>query len=336
MAEIKLLDCTLRDGGYINNWNFGKDNIKYIVQSIAEANVEIIELGFLRDEIGSKDRAVWNQMEKASEYVMKNMSCSYAVMLESFNLFPLNKIPDSRDTDIDIIRVICWRKLQNECIDYCRRLINKGYKVCIQPDRVNQYSIEEFKKMCEAYMQIDPYAIYVVDSNGFLSQKEILKYLYAAEEVLPEQINIGYHGHNSLLQAEGSAELFVESIKNRNIMIDGSVYGIGRASGNLNIEIFAKYLNENFNKKYNISKFVEIYQYCIKDIYEKCGWGYSMESYLSSTYRCNPNYASILNKNYNLTMCEIEKIIMMLSEEDKVITNRDIIPKLVKSVLGER
>lgn len=333
MSKIKLLDCTLRDGGYINNWKFGKENIKSIAQSIAESNIEIIELGFLRDEEYFEDRTVWNQIEKISEFIPKGKNILHAVMIESFNPFPINKIPDCQNTEIDIIRVICWKKLQNECLDYCRELVNKGYKVCIQPDRVNQYSSEEFKQLCEVYSTIEPYAIYVVDSNGFLSQKEILNYLMIAAETLPDNIYIGYHGHNSIMQAEGAAELFVESIKNRNIIIDGSVFGIGRASGNLNVEIFAKYLNENFEKEYNISKLVEVYQKFIKEIYEKYRWGYSMESYLSSAYRCNPNYATILRRDYYLEESDIEKIIMMLSEEDKVITNREIIPNLVENLL---
>lgn len=333
MSDIMLLDCTLRDGGYINNWDFGKENIRYIARTVQKANVEIIELGFLRDEAYIESRAVWNRIEKLREFIDRAGNTMYAIMGECFNPFPVSKVPNRENTDIDIIRVICWKKLQNEAIEYCKGLIDKGYKVCIQPDRVNQYSIDEFKQICEVYSKINPYAVYVVDSNGFLSQKEILKYLMAADEVLPDNIKLGYHGHNSLLQAEGAAELFVESIKDHDIIVDGSIYGIGRASGNLNIEVFAKYLNENFDKNYDISKFVEVYQKCIKNIYENHRWGYCIESFLSSTYRCNPNYANILSNDYNLMPCDIEKILVMLSAQDKVITNREIIPELVEKLL---
>lgn len=332
MKEIKLLDCTLRDGGYINNWEFGEDNIRNIILNMLVSGTEIIEIGFLRDESYSPNRAVWNDIKTTEKFFPKERKALISLMGEIFNPFPIEKVPDHYEGGVDILRIICWRKLEIEALKYCKALSNKGYKVCIQPDRVNQYTIDEFKILCEKYSKINPYAIYVVDSNGFLSQKEIMAYLTAADSVLPGNIRLGYHGHNSILQAEGAAELFADAGFTRDIIIDGSVFGIGRASGNLNIEIFAKYLNENHEKDYDISCFLKVFETCIKNLYEKKGWGYSMESYLSSLYRCNPNYATILKDDYNLIPSEIEKGIKMLSDVDKIITNAAIIPKIVKEL----
>lgn len=333
MSKIRVLDCTLRDGGYINNWEFGKENIKEITNLLSESNTEIIELGFLRDEANySSDRAVWNDMHEVEKFIPCNRKSLISVMGEIFNPYPLEKIPVYHEGGVDILRIICWRKMQNEAIKYCKSLIEKGYKVCIQPDRVNQYSLEDFKDLCVKYAEIKPYAIYVVDSNGFLSQNELLEYFKAADSVLPKEIKLGYHGHNSIMQAEGAAELFVDCNFDRDIIIDASVYGIGRASGNLNIEIFSKYLNENFDKNYNISSYLKIYENYIKPIYLKSPWGYSAESFLSSLYRCNPNYATILKKDYGLGIDKIEKVIKLLSDEDRVITNRSILPELVARI----
>lgn len=329
MGRIELLDCTLRDGGYINNWEFGEKIIKDVTKEINQSGVGIVEIGFLRDEETTNDRAVWNNLQDVKKYIPSERNALVSIMGEIFNPYPLDRIPIYNKDGVDVFRIICWRKLQKESMRYCKELIQKGYKVCIQPDRVNQYTIEEFKQLCTEYATIHPYAIYVVDSNGFLSQKEILKYMDAADSVLPKEIKLGYHGHNSIMQAEGAAELIVERGYSRDIIIDGSVYGIGRASGNLNIEILAKYLNENVNGNYNISCFLKVYDNCIKEIYEKNSWGYSIESYLSSLYRCNPNYASILHQEYDLTINQIEKVINMLSDEDKIITNRSILPELI-------
>lgn len=332
MGKVELLDCTLRDGGYINNWEFGDETIRNVSEKINQSGVEILELGFLRDEETNSNRAVWNDLNDVKKYIPADRRSLISVMGEIFNPYPLEKIPNRDENSVDILRIICWRKLKDEALIYCSELIKKGYKVCIQPDRVNQYSIDEFKQLCTEYAAINPYAIYVVDSNGFLSQREILEYMDAADSVLPRNIKLGYHGHNSIMQTEGAAELIVEKKYARDIIIDGSVYGIGRASGNLNIEIFAKYLNENSNGQYTISSFLEVFDNCIKQIYENSKWGYSMESYISSLYRCNPNYASILKKEYGLSINQIETVINMLSEEDKVITNRPILKELVRKV----
>lgn len=330
MGKCLLLDCTLRDGGYVNNWQFGDEVIKGTIKGLEESGVDIIEIGFLRDEMYNSDRAIFNDIIIPNKYISKKDNIQYSVMGEIFNAFPLDKLKNKSETNIDIIRIIVWKKMIPEAIEYCKKIVDKGYKVCIQPDRVNQYTITEFQEMVKKFSQINPYAIYVVDSNGVLCRKQLIEYLKAADEVLPYNIKLGYHGHNNLLQAEGTAENFVELELERDIIIDGTIRGIGRSSGNLNIEIFAKYLNDYYKTSYKIESFINLYSNYIHKIYEEKSWGYTFETFITSYKYCNPNYATILKNEYHLSYTEISGIIELLSETDKVITNRNGITNYIE------
>ena len=86
MSDVKLLDCTLRDGGYINNWAFGQHRIKGIIDNLAESRIEIVECGFIRRVRKDLDSSVFCSMQQMSEVIRpKKSSTQYAVMIEQHN-----------------------------------------------------------------------------------------------------------------------------------------------------------------------------------------------------------------------------------------------------------
>lgn len=323
MSEVLLLDCTLRDGGYTNNWMFGKECIEDFAGRMAKTGIDILEVGFIRNEECDINRSVWNDMDKVTSSIGgKESKIEYAVMAEVFNPLPADKIVNHTDDKMDIIRVIVWKRLLKEGFEYCKSLADKGYKVCIQPDRVNQYSKEEFRDMILMFNQMNPMAIYVVDSNGLLDKTELMEYFEIANQYLGENVKLGYHGHNNKLQALGAAEALVEKQFDRDIIIDASIFGIGRSSGNLNIEIFADYMNRHWNKNYDIKEMLALFDDYINPVYNNVKWGYSMETFITAINNCNPNYANFL-KEKGFNTAEIYDIVQSLSAQDKVIFNRN-------------
>lgn len=325
MGEVLLLDCTLRDGGYTNNWMFGENVIAEFSKRMSKTGIDILEVGFIRNENDCRDRAVWNDLDMVSESIKPlTDEVQYAVMAEMFNPLPIDRIAIHTEDKVSIIRVIVWKRLLKEGFEYCKQLIEKGYKVCVQPDRVNQYSPEEFRDMILLFNQIDPYAIYVVDSNGLLDKTELMGYFKIANEFLDSDIKLGYHGHNNKLQAIGAAEDLVEEQFNRDVIIDASIYGIGRSSGNLNIEIFAEYMNKHWGKKYDIREILSLYDDFIKPIFEQTSWGYSVGTFITAYHGCNPNYTNFF-KEKGITVPKFYDFIQNLSDHDKVIFNKELL-----------
>lgn len=330
MKEIKLLDCTLRDGGYINDWHFGKKAIDGTIELLEESNVDILELGFLKDEPYNQNRTVFNDMNQISDLILpKKDNVKYAAMIEVVNPIPLNKItPCSKDT-VDIIRVIVWKTKHDkdgntvdalqEGFEYCKGIVEKGYKLCVQPARVDQYSDEEFINMCKQFNQLKPLALYIVDSWGTQSKESLLPYLKLADKNLDKDIALGFHGHNNKMQAFETSKDFCIQKMDRTLFIDGSVYGIGRGAGNLNIELFAQWMNETYKTKYNTIPIIKIYDKYIKEIRNIHNWGYSVAHLLTANVNCNPGYADYYSNELHVADSDIKEIINMLSAEDKII-----------------
>lgn len=319
VKSLKFLDCTLRDGGYINDWRFGKKAIYDIREKLDEANVDIVEIGFIKDEPYDEDRTVFNDIEQVKKIVgKKKKDVLYAVMAEVVSPLPLDKLVPADKDGPDVIRVIVWKRMLQEGFEYCKGIVEKGYKLCVQPARVSQYSDEEFINMIRLFNQLNPMAIYVVDSWGTMYKDELLHYLALAHQNLKPGIAVGYHGHNNMMQAFDVACAFAEQDIDRDMIIDASVYGIGRGAGNLNSEIFAKWLNEKYGKTYDLDAFIYINDKYISEIYEQEQWGYSIPFFVTAKYNCNPNYANYYVKK-GLSGSEIEKCVSALSPDERII-----------------
>ena len=331
MNSINLLDCTLRDGGYINNWHFGEKGIADMTEKLCSTNVDIFEIGFLKNEPYDTNRTVFNDVDQITQLITpKKPGVQYAAMIEVVNPLPLEQLKPCDGKGIDIIRVIVWKTkhVRGEVVDaleegfaYCKGVVEKGYKLCVQPARVDQYSDEEFVAMVRRFSTLNPMAIYVVDSWGTQNPEHLLHYMHLADENMPSTIALGYHGHNNMMQALSAAQQMIHEEFDRDIIIDASVYGIGRGAGNLNLEIIAKYMNEACGKAYEIEPMIEVCETYIKSIFEEEAWGYSIPYFMTAKYNCNPNYATWFARQKGASVQNFIHVLKNLNSQDRIIFN---------------
>lgn len=343
---IRLLDCTLRDGGYVNNWNFGYDAICNILNLMLQTNVEIVEAGFVRDVVYDKDKAVFPNIKTLDKIMADNKistnGAEIAVMAEIANPIPLEKIEPAKETGVDIIRVIVWKTKHTidgqeidaleESLEYCKGIIAKGYRVCVQPNRTDQYSEDEFVRMLNMFSAIKPYAIYIVDSWGTMYSNHVMHYMKLADEILPASVRIGFHGHNNMMQVFSTAEKIVEADFNHEIILDGSVDGIGRGAGNLNLELIARYLNHEKCCNYKLKPMFEIYDTYIKPLRKLYTWGSSIPFMLSADKNVNPNY--VADYENVLTINQTSEIYELMSNSEKIMYSTERAKKYLEKVRG--
>lgn len=334
MENVSILDCTLRDGGYVNDWSFGENIIEDMLQKLCRTHVDILELGFLRDEPYFPDRVVFNSMQQVqgiSDRLDRDKNMKLAVMAEISRPIPLEMIAPADKNDVDIVRVIVWKskKINQKTVDalqesfeYCKGIVKKGYKLCIQPNRTDQYSDLEFENMIRMFGKLSPMAIYVVDSWGTMYSNQVIHYMDMADKLLRKDISIGFHGHNNMMQAFSTAEKIVEREYDRNIILDASVYGIGRGAGNLNLELITRYLNEVHGCNYNIEPMFEIYDKYLSDLKNKYDWGSSLPYMVSASYGANPNYASYYRNE--LSAIQMQKAFQCMSADDRVLYSDEL------------
>lgn len=317
MRKINLLDCTLRDGGYINNWHFGYHVITSILQKLATSNVEYVECGYFSEKKG--DNADYTQYKdfEAFNNVMPSGSKKqrYAMMID-FGQYDIKHVPDAVE-NAPILRICFRQKDKTAALAYCKQLMQKGYIVFVQPMASLNYTDVEFVELIHEVNEIQPACFYIVDSFGVIEIEDFQRILFLADHNLKEGIMLGYHAHNNLQQAYGNAKYMVEQKLIHDVILDASVYGMGRGAGNLNMELFASYLNNNYDKSYQIDAFLDIMDEYLKPIFIEHYWGYSLPFYLSAQYNCHPNYASYFSDKNTLSNKSMRQLLASLPDDVK-------------------
>lgn len=331
MKSIRILDCTLRDGGYINDWNFKKFNIIRTINSLYKSNIDIIECGYISDlKESTIDNTYFSSLEEVDSIILKSNSKSFHVAMINYGEYDFNKIPDKikSNTQLDGIRVVFHKNDWKKAIKDIEILCEKGYKVFVQPMVILNYKDEEILELIKECNKLNIYAFYLVDSFGAMKNEEISKISNIINHNLKIDVCVGFHGHNNLQLAYSNAIEFTKVCKDRDIIIDSSIFGMGRGAGNLPTELISNYLNCNYDKAYSIEPILYIIDSYIYNIYKEKYWGYSPAHYLSAIYNCHPNYSTYLMNKKTLEISAIESILKNLSAEKKVNYDKKYIESL--------
>lgn len=329
MNKVHMLDCTLRDGGYCNEWKFGFDNIQKITSGLVSANVEIIECGFITNQVDyNPDVTKFTTVTEVAKVIPENREGKIFVAMMNYGEYNIEDLPFHDGSSIDGIRVAFHKKNLIEALKLCEQIKSKGYLVFIQAMVSLSYTDEEFLSMIRKVNSFEPYAFYIVDSFGMMKEKDLTRLLYMVEHNLEESVWIGFHSHNNLQLAYSNAQRLITVQTSRNLIIDSSIMGMGRGAGNLNTELFLDYLNENTGKEYDIQPLLAIVDKILTPFYERSYWGYSLPNYISAIHNSHPNYAGYLDAKKTLTFEDMNEIFDMMDDEKRVTYDKIYIEDL--------
>lgn len=339
MSRINVLDCTLRDGGYCNQWRFGQENIGKIVKSLFDANVEIIECGFLTNKIQyDRDVTKFRKIEEAEEIVAKTGIVPHQkqiVLMVNYGEYDFNELPSKQeDSLISGIRLAFHKKNKKEALRQSLRIKERGYDLYLQPMVSLSYTDAEFIELIEMANDIKPCAFYIVDSFGTMKRKELTRLYSEAEHNLAEDISLGFHGHNNMQMVFANAQTLLDMHSKHDLIVDTSIYGMGRGAGNLNTELFLGYLNDSFEELYNIKPLVKVIDRILDRFYQKNCWGYSLANYLSAAYNTHPNYAGFLSDKNAINVEEMHAILEIMDDDKRVSFDKDYIEELYTKYLS--
>ena len=327
--NVKLLDCTLRDGGYVNDWKFGQNSIRFILSKLQQSHIDIIECGYLNaTRQADADHTQFATIQQLEVLLPKTRDETLYVAMIDYGTFPIDALPQRESQRLDGIRV-CFRKEDRQAaLAYSQQVKAKGYLVFLQPMASNTYSDNELLELLEVANTLVPYAVYFVDSFGVMKRKDVLRLFFLYDHNLSPDIRIGYHAHNNLQLAHSNAQVLLDGHTERSLIIDCSVFGMGRGAGNLNTELFVDYLNTSFGQRYDVYPLLEIIDGELNRIYAKKYWGYSLPHYLSAVNSCHPNYAGYLADKGSLTIRSIDHILSKILPENKNVFSQTLIEDL--------
>lgn len=332
MSNFKLLDCTLRDGGYINDWKFGHNTLINIFERVTSAGIDLIEVGFLDQRHDFNiNRSIMPTTECMSK-IYGNLSRrnTLVVGMIDYGTCDLKNIQPCKDCFLDGIRVIFKKHLRIEALEYCKQLKQLGYKVFTQAVSITSYNDDELLDLIRLVNEVKPFAVSIVDTYGLLHKNSLFHYYEMMNKHLADSIGIGYHSHNNFqLGYANCIELMNRHGENpRMLLCDGSVFGMGKGAGNAPTELLAMYMNENFGKQYDISQLLEAIDVNVLEIYRHSPWGYSMKFFIAASNDCHPDYVSYLLEKKTLSVKAINEILKNLSEDKKLLYDKSYIEQL--------
>lgn len=340
MKSVKVLDCTLRDGGCVNDFNFGIVYMQQILAGIEQSGADIIECGYIDENRGSIEGRTQYLNERVIETTLikeKRPEKSYVAMMD-YGKYDVKKLGKRTDSSIDGIRLAFHKKNVNEVINLGKIIIEKGYELFIQPMLVMRYSDRELLDLIEAVNCELPTAraFYMVDSFGEMRETDIDRLSALIDHNLNKGISLGFHSHNNLQLSYSNAVSLLKYPTDRELIIDVSILGMGKGAGNLNAELFEEHLNLYHGKKYNISPLLNVIDKVLNQIREEYHWGYSVEYYLSSINHCTPSYAGFFYEKHTLSIEEISILLGKIAEEKKVSFDREYAKQLYYAFIEKR
>jgi 4-hydroxy 2-oxovalerate aldolase len=327
MSAVKVLDCTLRDGGYVNNFNFGEQAIKTIISKLSQSSIDIVECGFLKQYAFSKDKTLYGNTKVIKDFIGNKKDNIMYVAMIAYGDIPNKDIEPCDGKSIDGIRITFHKHEIEEAFILGEQLINKGYKVFMQPVGTTSYDDISLLKLVEKVNMMKPYAFYLVDTSGTMYKNDLLRMFYLIDNNLDESISIGFHSHNNLQLSFSNAQELLLLHTKRQIIIDSSVFGMGRGAGNLCTELLTQYINKNIENKYNVVSLLEIIDEHINQIFMKNPWGYSIPYYIASVNNCHPNYASHLINKQTISVTDINNILKKMSDDKRTLYDKEYIEK---------
>lgn len=334
MKGIKILDCTLRDGGYVNNNTFGKKNIKKIIDYLEKCGIDIIECGYITDDDNdNKDKTEYASFDSfIKDYDVKHHENITHTLMLLGETYDIKNLPACQNSKINTIRMTFHKKNMKKACEYAKEITKKGYRLYMQPTVIMNYSNEEIIAMInmfndELYLE----AVGIVDTFGQMTPEDTERVTKLFDLFLRKNIKLGIHLHNNLQTAFANAITFLDTVSDdREVVIDTSLLGMGRGAGNLPTELLANYLNEKYGKEYDLVPLLEATDNIIGKIKEEHEWGYSLPYYLSAINGIHPSYIIQFLERKTLNSVDINNLIRMIPEDKKTEFDKDYAEELYR------
>ena len=335
MDRIKILDCTLRDGGYVNDWKF--EHAGEIIKSLHDAEIDIIECGFL-DPQGDNSTTRYNNFNTINSHINKifhRKSDKLFVSMIELEKYDPKILPSLHewecDSNIKGIRLTFRKSAKSRFLKVAKEIINKGYKLFVQPISTVSYTDREILDLIDLIKDLDIYALYMVDTHGSIDWHSYdLKRIFTLfDNNLDSSIPIGFHSHNNLQLSYALSCELINISTNRQLIIDSSLMGMGRGAGNLNTEMICNYLCGKKLKQINEHHIFNAIEKYILPLKSQYTWGYSIPYFLSASNKCHPNYVSFLENN-NVSFENMVAILNKIPTDDRLEFNESLIKLKMK------
>jgi 4-hydroxy 2-oxovalerate aldolase len=315
--EIKVLDCSIRDGGLINKWQFDDEFVRATYQALNEAGVDYMELGYKASPelFDPKDFGKWRFCRDED---VKRLMDGIEPMTQLACMVDIGRVSEKdicprRDSPFSMIRVACYIKEIDKAIALCNMIMDKGYETTVNIMAVSTNLDREIDEALTDLAETRIPTVYVVDSYGAMYCEDVTFLVKKYREALPGK-TIGVHTHNNRQLAFGNT---IQAIVDGANMLDASVFGIGRGPGNCCLELLLSFLQ---NPKFNLRPLLRLIQERYIPLREKIEWGYIIPYMITGMLNEHPRIAIAFRDSAERDNYVKFYDTLVMPEPDEVIT----------------
>jgi 4-hydroxy 2-oxovalerate aldolase len=286
--QIKVLDCTIRDGGLTNKWQFSDETVRKVFLALSESGIDYMEIGYKSSEqyFSRAEHGAWKFCtEEDIKRIVGDLETKMKLSaMADIGRIDSEDIPYKKDSVLDMIRVACYAKEIDKGIALAHECLNKGYEVTINLMAVSKVLEKDLDEALNDLSKSDVPVVYLVDSFGSLYSEQIHFLAKKYFQALPGK-DLGIHTHNNQqLAFANTIEAIIAGV-NR---LDATLYGMGRGAGNCPLELLLSFLK---NPKFDIRPLIEVIQEIFIPMKTEIEWGYHIPYLITGVLNEHPRSA---------------------------------------------
>ena len=290
--DIRILDCTIRDGGLINDHQFDDAFVSSVYRACAAAGVDYVEFGYKASKkiYAPSQSGKWKFCDEDDLRriigAKKPGGPKITVMADATRTDYREDILPADRSVIGCVRVACYINQIPVAIDMIKDATDKGYETMAQLMAVSVVQEHAVQDALEIFAKSPVSAVYLVDSFGALYSEQVNALIKLYKQVMDGAgKEVGFHGHNNMQPAFANTIEAVVAGANR---FDATISGIGRGAGNCPLELLIGFLH---NPKFQIRPVLE----CCRDVFaplsKTMDWGYSIPYAITAQLNRHPRAA---------------------------------------------
>lgn len=339
MKKVMLVDCTLRDGGYYNSWDFSSTLIQEYLRVMSAIAVDFVEIGFRGfGKEGFKGACAYSTDSLINSWeVPEGLKLGVMVNASELVNYP-NGVVDAltklfvpaKESPVTLVRIACHVHEFEAVLPGCLWLKEQGYIVGLNLMQIANLSSDDIIRFATLASDYPIDILYFADSMGGLSPEQTSEIISLLRKGWKGEL--GIHTHDNMGQALANS---LRAVEEGVTWIDGTVTGMGRGPGNAKMEYLLIELEQIRKVPYNITSLMGIIQKFFKPMQQEFGWGTNTYYYLAGKYGIHPTYIQQMLNDSRYNEEEILAVIDHLKSEGGKKFNVDTLEAARNFYAGE-
>ncbi|NCA68581.1 MAG: nucleoid-structuring protein H-NS [Sphingobacteriia bacterium] len=292
--ELKVLDCTVRDGGLVNAHQFSDALVSALYRACLAAGIDYMEIGyknspriFPRDKFGPWRHCDESDLRRiVGDHDPATSGLKLAAMADAGKSDWQTQLDPASESVLSMIRVAFYAHQVSEAVDMIRHATELGYETTANLMAVSNLTEAEIDTVLEAIATTPASTMVIVDSFGYLYREQVDRLYHKYSDALKGTgMEIGIHAHNNLQLAFANT---IEAIILGCNRVDSTIFGFGRGAGNCHTELLLGFLR---NPKFNVRPIIEVIQHHLLPLRQTLDWGPSIPYNITGQLNQHPRAA---------------------------------------------